>query len=112
MKKFRHGFLLGAVLVFCIPQIPFIGPMLLRYLGPCYQPDDSQIRKLIMDSATRPGKFAYGDHEPYDEIVLSIEDGSYIVYTTRQGKRVGRHFPMVSCGYLEWAHDQTFVPER
>ncbi|WP_158318684.1 hypothetical protein [Advenella mimigardefordensis] len=112
MKKFRHGFLVGAVLVFCIPQIPFIGPMLLRHLGPCYHPTPTQVRKLIMASAMLPNKLKYQDTEPYDGVELTWEDGSDTVYTTRQGKRVGRHFPMVSCGYLEWAHDQTFVPER
>lgn len=112
MNKFRHGFIVGAVLLICVSQMPFIGPGLVRHFGPCYNPSDAQIRKLIMDSATRPGNFSYGELEPYDDVELTKEDGNYIVYATRLGKRVTRHLPMVSCGYLEWAYDQTFAPER
>jgi hypothetical protein len=110
MNTYVFGFIAGLVLTPIMFFALLFNPMLIKHYGPCAELSKQETEDLIMESASKPDMFAMYEKE-YDGVEL-VEDHGYEVFTTLKGKRVGRHFPMVNCGYLEWGSDPNFKPEQ
>ncbi len=113
MRIFVWGFIAGAIscigfLLFMLCAYPYI-----EYWGPCPELTKQESKELILRDATTSRKFSWADRDGYDDVELVEDEPGYglLVYTKKEGKRLSRYAPIVTCGSLEWTQDPDFKPE-